>query len=421
MQGTMSKKSPHPNKSARRPASRYVDLAGISPEELIAFARVYTEVTGLPWRLSKIPAAPAANIATENHTALDKNTAVGRFVEYHSAVAVRERVNHNPDTVDIEYRRIERSPLPTSVEYSHITRHAVVDNIVNKILTPYRTAVLLAPTGGGGRALARQVVQSYIENRHSNESALKERLDANQRVRMTTPDAPFSVWVSNTADATAEIAEVSRTREARDALIVVDIADGNGDRLDADLGTSLERLRQTHAETMVIITGGERILRLREQNRTWAQLLPGTCLFDVPDLTEDEAAAYLQRHGINTPEQLPLIKLCGGSLGLLQRMTQSGNCGDGSVDAALKYVMQIDRRFDRHLHDPEARAVLQRLVRDQPVASLHDPAVRHHPSRFAEARLYFDGILRWDEDGKTIFRSPVARDLVVTLFDNSNL
>ena len=85
---------------------------------------------------------------------------------------------------------------------------------------------------------------------------------------------------------------------------------------------------------------------------------------------------------------------------------------DEAVLTEVMFQLSHSGKLERHLQDPAARCVFDRLLNNQPVAPLTDPAIRHNPQRYAESRLYFDGFLIADPNGGTIFRGDAVQLLL---------
>ena len=119
---------------------------------------------------------------------------------------------------------------------------------------------------------------------------------------------------------------------------------------------------------------------------------------------EEEVAKLLLERKLPVEQAAVLWKCTGGHPALLYELIRRGISEPAQATEAVKYYISMTCKLSRHLSDPQACEVMRRLLRGETVASLEDPCIRHEPGLYAESRLYFDGLLRWNRLGKTEFR-----------------
>lgn len=289
-------------------------------------------------------------------------------------------------------------PLPSDPAYQRVPRNGLVHQILTSHLLPRRVAVLLQTHRGGGRSLARQIAaQSGMQDiwlvDSSHEQTAPEhffrQLTRNPAVR---DQSGLDDWLRD------------QVRRAGRCLVIQTEPRGPEELLEC-VAATLRSLLEQDSNVQFLLIGSERLLRLRTHERySWLRLLPPSALIDVPDLTVEEIARLLRSRGQPEARAALLHEQTGGHPWLVYELVTKNISDPAAARAEVRYQLQTTRRLQRHLADSQSREVLQKLLRGEPVTPLNDRSIRHNPERHAIARLYFDGLVMVDGEGKTRLR-----------------
>lgn len=299
-----------------------------------------------------------------------------------------------------------RPPFPSDPQYERLPRSALIQEVLTNHLRDARVATLLQTHRGGGRTLARQLAPlcyglnpvwlTDFASETSSASEFYHLLTGSSAIRS---QAEFGDWL------TGHMTE-------RGVLVILLGTQGPEPLLE-EVAARTRSLLAGHPSSAFLIVGGERLLRLRRQERySWIRLLPASSFVDVPDLSEAEIAKLLLDRKRSPEHAAALWQLTGGHPWLVYELLRKGSPEPERAVEIVKYHLSMTRKLARHLSDPQASAVLKRLCRGAEVASLADPCVRHEPAAYAESRLYFDGLLRCDPEGRTQFRCGAVKMLL---------
>ncbi|MFO0575617.1 MAG: sigma-54 dependent transcriptional regulator [Polyangia bacterium] len=298
-----------------------------------------------------------------------------------------------------------RPPFPSDPHYERLPRSSLIQDVLNSHLRGARVATLLQTHRGGGRTLARQLAPlcygmnpvwlTDFASETSSTAEFYQLLTSSGSVRS---QAEFGDWLAS--------------HMTERGLLVILLGTQGPEELLEEVAAKTRSVLAGHHSSAFLVVGGERLLRLRKQERySWIRLLPASSFVDVPDLTEAEIGRLLSDRRM-PPERAAMIwQHTGGHPWLVYELIRKGISDPARATESVKYHLSMTRKLARHMADPQAREVIHRLHRGEEVASLADPCVRHEPALYAESRLYFDGLLRWDDTGRTQFRCGAVRGL----------
>lgn len=288
-------------------------------------------------------------------------------------------------------------PTSSNPHFERVPRRAFIDTLLSQHIPNQRTTVLLQSYRGGGRTVARQLAQLVerpvlwlvdTANEKTSPSLFFERLI---RDTVATDLNSFDRWLRD---------KVKKEPE----LLIIQTEPRGPEELLEDVASVVRSLLEEYAGLHFLIIGGERLLRMRRHERySWRGLLPPNSFVDVPDLTEAEIRRILNNRRLPTDAAALLHTHTGGHPWLIFELISKQILRE--EDVLIELTDQLDQSglLDRHLDDPSARDVLQRLANRQSVAPLSEPSIRRNP-RHPESRLYFDGLLTTNQKGETIFR-----------------
>lgn len=309
-----------------------------------------------------------------------------------------------PSTIEPPPRT--RPPLASKLHYDRVQRPRLISQVLAQLLQGGRVATLLETHRGGGKTLARQLIRHCngmpvvwlkdYTSENTSSAAFYGFLTASDSV---TNQTEFGRWLSSQAN-------------QRGLLIVLFGIQGHEELLE-EVAATVRSFLADHNRAAFLIVGGRRLLNLRKQERySWLRLLPPSSFFDVLDLSEEEVGELLQLH--QKPALLaPMFHAAtGGHPWLLHELLCKNATEPEPMTDLIKYQLSMTGKLAAHLKDPKALAVLQRLANGQAVYSLANPCIRHEPTLYAESRLYFDGFVCWDKEGRTGLRCPAVRSLL---------
>ena len=304
--------------------------------------------------------------------------------------------------------------LPPVVDpgYQRLLRQSLVEAIHANPLRPHGVATLLQTWQGGGKTLARQLSQwlgsqyglstVWLRDQASLDSTVPEFFYLLTGDRAVRNLIDFSAWLQD--------------RPAPHGLLIVLLGTHGPEQLLSQVAAVVRSYLAAHPGSLFVVVGGIRVLELRQHTLyPWLKLLPLASYVDIPDLTRTEVAQLLalQSPPIAGESASLLYELTGGHPGLLYELIRQRLLMREPAEAHLRYQLSQSRLLERHLRDPQAREVLRKLHDGEEVASLLDPCIRHDPTR-PESRLYFDSLIRIDEQGKTVARHSIIADQIIT-------
>ena len=297
-------------------------------------------------------------------------------------------------------------PCPRHPRYERVMRTELIEQIQQQHLSTQRATVLLQTHRGGGRTLARQLASAsdrpvlWLVDSGYERSLPELFFQGLTRDPSITKALDFDRWLR------------AKVQQEPSLLLILTEPRGPAELLEA-LASSVKALLDQYADLNFLVIGNERLLWLRtDKHYSWLRLLPGDSLFDIPDLTESEVEALLRIRGLPSEHAGVLMKHTAGHPWLIYELIHKQIFEDEAVLTEVMFQLSHSGKLERHLQDPAARCVFDRLLNNQPVAPLTDPAIRHNPQRYAESRLYFDGFLIADPNGGTIFRGDAVQLLL---------
>lgn len=294
---------------------------------------------------------------------------------------------------------------PSNPAFQRVPRNELVHEVLTQYLLPKRVVALLQTQRGGGRTLARQLaplcnlpalwlIDSSCER--TEPELFYRRLTRDERIQ---DQVHFECWLRE------------RLRRQGSLLLILTQPSGPAELLE-EVAATVRGLLADSRGLHFLIVGGERLLRLRSHERySWLRLLPPGSLFNVPDLFEADVARLLRGHGLPAERAAWVHRQTGGHPWLVYELLSQDIETEEAALQEVKYQLRQSHSLDRHLQDPEAVEVLRRLLREESVASLADPAICRNPERYAESRLYFQGLLVAGPSG-TRFRCPAAQMMI---------
>lgn len=290
-------------------------------------------------------------------------------------------------------------PAPSDPCYERVPRTALANRIFHSYLRTHRVATLLQTWRGGGKTLARMVGElarvrgissRWLTDYATEQSTVSEFYYLLTGERSIRDQVDFSEWLYR--------------QTAPHGLLLVLLGTRGSELLLNQVAAVVRGYLSSRPDSMFLVVGGERLLRLRQHtNYPWLRLLPAASFVDVPDLTPEEITQLLALQKMNPPVSVDhaalLHSLTGGHPWLLYELIRQNICDPAAAKAELRHQIIQAKLLDRHLADPQACEVLTKLEHGEPVTSIQDPSIRHDPARYAESRLYFDGLLRMDGKG----------------------
>lgn len=301
----------------------------------------------------------------------------------------------------------QRPPQPNQPDYARVVRSMLIDTIWGEYLRPKRLAVLLQTHRGGGKSLARQI--------YAQRGGIPTAWLTTENLSVAGSEAAFFADLSRqrSVQSALDLRKWLQNQISDSGLLIVLLGTKGPEALLEQTSAVLRALHADSTRVMLLVVGGERLLRLREDHRyAFLRLLSPSAFFDVPDLTLPEVQQLLRHHGLPLEYAPTLLHCTGGHPWLLYELIQARIFDEGQATSELSYQLQMTRKLSRHVADPAACDVMRRLLRDEPVADLNDPTVRHEPAQYAESRLYFDGFLTYRRGTPTTLRCPAVRSLV---------
>lgn len=299
-----------------------------------------------------------------------------------------------------------RSPVPLPDDYVRVPRTTIAERILRGELKYERRATLLQVHRGGGRSLALELADLAVHDGMTPiwlEDFSSEQTGAGEFYQKLT-DNP------EVCDATSFYSWLNQQGSAR-PLIILYGTRGPADLIEEVASSISSFLTARSSDAAFLSVAGERLLRLCVPSRYFTSTLFAPATFvDVPELSLGEIRQLLALHDL--PDALAALyyEHSGGHPGLLHRLVRQEITEPEGALACIR--PELSSALNRHLENPQAHTVLHKLLRGEPVAPLSDPCVRHTPGHYAESRMYFDGLLRADEGGRTGFRCPAVRALL---------
>lgn len=291
-------------------------------------------------------------------------------------------------------------PAPSDPCYERVPRTALANRIFRSYLRTHRVATLLQTWRGGGKTLARMVGEAArahgISSRWLTDYATEQS---------TVPEFYYLLTGERSIRDQVDFSEWLYRQTAPRGLLIVLLGTRGPELLLNQVAAVVRGYLASRPDSMFLVVGGERLLRLRQHtNYPWLRLLPSASFVDVPDLTPEEVTQLLGLQQttptVSVEHSALLHSLTGGHPWLLYELIRQNLFDPVAAKAELRHQIIQAKLLDRHLADPQARDVLTKLEHGEPVASIQDPSIRHDPARYAESRLYFDGLLRLDGKGR---------------------
>lgn len=307
------------------------------------------------------------------------------------------------DPTDSDTPSRSTPPIPADSSYRRVPRIALADGILRTCLRRHRVATLLQTWHGGGRTLARQIA-AQAKLLHDISTLWLTDYATEQS---TTAEFYFLLTGERSIRDQRDYHDWLYSQVAPGGLLIVLLGTRGPELLLNQVAAVIRSYLDSRPNAMFLVVGGERLLRLRQHtNYPWLRLLPSVSFVDVPDLAVDEVTQLLMLH--HSEDLLPhaalLHSLTGGHPWLLSTLIRNESSDRESAQLLIQNEIRQSKLLDRHLKDPRAQAVLRKLQAGEAVQSLQDPCIRHDPTEYAESRLYFDGLLRVDEHGRTVAR-----------------
>jgi len=299
---------------------------------------------------------------------------------------------------------------PTSTTGGAGQREVLRLDLVNRLwdrLEAQRRLLILSPRRGGARTLVRQMLarSRFTEGditRLSPSTLAKEAgpyfaaLCGDPRV---TSALDYHTW------------QVARLRPGSRRHLIVLLHDGGDPTRLHELAEALRACQQD--ERFLILVAGEArtaALKYGVVDNSYFSGMPEALL---PDLRSDEIQALL---GCDPATAQRIAQATGGHPGLVRTVSRLGVALDDAALAQalsrtpevlgiLKHRMEDD---DRQKRSPRrhAASVLRALLDGKQAKSLPDLGSDPH---FPEVRLFYDGLLRCDEAGRTLLRCEAVR------------
>lgn len=296
--------------------------------------------------------------------------------------------------------RIEAVPRP------------VLEDEIMEALRDHRRVLLLGPRRGGARTLARGLAARHFGQRATWLSppivpgcAAADYFRALADDPRVTSAVALESWLHARAGASGG-----------EHLLVLKHDGGPREHLKA-LGRSLGKLLdEGRAPFFALVVGGAACARLRSEDGG-PSLFNGAFVQHAPPLTVGEVRAALLRAGLDGGKAAEVHAATGGLPGLVNEVIHGGVL-DGAalvkrlaespaVQGVLRLRLSEDDRegVAEELH---ARHALREMLAGREVRRLGEVGDR---VQFAEARLYYDGLVVADEatGGATVFRCEAVR------------
>jgi hypothetical protein len=335
-----------------------------------------------------------------------------------------------PAPVPQSIPRMPAPPVPQSAssgsalqgEIPYVPRPALEEEYA-RILRTQKRLVLLAPEEGGTRALARRLAVQYGDR-------------VSWLAPPNLPDCTEAEYCKALAgdgkvDSFDRLVEHLRQRAAklgREHLVVLRYEWGPFHHLES-LGKHLRRLmeEQSEVEFHVLVAGGERSAWLIH-NVPKFSVFKDALRREVPDFSVADVRQMLEAVGQDGDRWAREVHEASGGLVGLVREAISGEGGldresikarlarSPSVRGALQDRLREDVR-QPYTGKRSCRYVIEELLAGRSVDALE--ALDHRLEQ-PEVRLYFSGLVRSDEQGRTVLRCPaveVAARQVLALGD----
>ena len=291
-------------------------------------------------------------------------------------------------------------------------RVALVASLASELVTGQRL-LLLGPRGGGVHTLAEQIAAARFRARTTwlNPPSAPE-----------CTEAEYCAFVSGDAraDCFAALHRVleERARAAGGELLVVLRHDGGPlhhlERLGDLLRSLLDEGRQRGLAIFALVAGGAPAAELRYRALE-TSLFSGAPVRHVPMLNGGEVAEVLAKAGRDRGLASDVWTATGGLPRLVrQALAGGGSLREADISARLRDSSAIRGRLHQRLlaDDREqvpaarhARSALATLLGGgalEPLRKVEDEL------RYAEVRLYYDGLVRADENGATRVLCPAV-------------
>ncbi len=319
--------------------------------------------------------------------------AVEEVIRRHHGLATTHLV---PSSYESETAPRSVPPVPSDPCYERVPRTALAERIFRSYLRTHRVATLLQTWRGGGKTLARMVDEvaraQGISSRWLTDYATEQS---------TVPEFYYLLTGERSIRDQVDFSEWLYRQTAPRGLMIALLGTRGPELLLNQVAAVVRGYLASRPDSMFLVVGGERLLRLRQHtNYPWLRLLPSASFVDVPDLTLEEVTQLLALKKTTPPlsiDHAPLLhSLTGGHPWLLNELISQNLFDPASAQAELRHQISQAKLLDRHLADPQAFEVLSKLEHGEPIASLQDPSIRHDPAHYPESRLYFDALLRAD-------------------------
>lgn len=300
------------------------------------------------------------------------------------------------------------SPAPPAAQ-REVLRIELVDRLWDR-LEAQRRLLILSPRRGGARTLVRQMLSRsrFPEGDITRLSPSTLATDAGPYFAVLCGDPR----VTSALD--YHIWQQARLRPGSRRHLIVLLHDGGDPTRLHELAEALRACQQD--EHFLILVAGEArtaALKYGVVDNSYFSGMPEAL---VPDLRSEEIQALL---GCDPATAQRIAQATGGHPGLVRTVGRLGLDALPHEPAALDQALSrtpdvlgiLKRRMDdddRQKRSPRrhAASVLRTLLDGKPVKSLPDLGSDPH---FPEVRLFYDGLLRCDEEGRTLLRCEAVR------------
>ena len=313
------------------------------------------------------------------------------------------------DSEQALYGRLERQ-VREARPYRTVPRAKIAARYA-QTLAFQRRLLLLGPRRGGVRTLAREVAEK---------AGFGERVTWLRPPTASGSLADYYQWLIRGSEADASVGtpiEYSRwqlARAGKDPHLIVLLHDGGDEQHFESLANALRGLVEQTTTLSILAAGEARAAELRFRQLD-SSLFSGMPTEHVPDLEASDVRQVLAHSGESVDLAYPVWLATGGHPGLLKELVgEPGGLQEEDATQRLAKSPQVAGILRRRLNEDSARRrqrthareVLRALVAGHEVEKLD--AIQDDLTR-PEVRLYYDGLLRADRNGRTEFRCDAAK------------
>ncbi|AKJ03190.1 SIR2-like protein [Archangium gephyra] len=289
----------------------------------------------------------------------------------------------------------------------HVPREAL-EHVYSRILWTQHRLVLFAPEEGGAESIARRVAEQYGKRVTWLEPPNLPECTEADYCRALAGDTQVTSF-----DALGEQLRQQAESLGREHLLVLRYEWGPLGHLDT-LGKHLRRWLEEPSKVafhLLVVGGGARGAWL-QHNVPKSSVFKDAPHREVPDFTVDEVCLLLEGAGLDGKRWAREVhEATGGHLGLLEEVLAGAGALDReSVTQRLARSPWVRGELQERLREDErngysgtrgCRFVLGELLAGRPVNELE--SLDNHIEE-PEVRLYFSGLVRGDEEGRTVLR-----------------